>query len=83
VVLKEQLISLLNPLTDILHSLRTHQLPKRVMFAPFGDMRLKFSATQVLAIHPVVPLMKSNAVAINDPSSIDRTLKIFIPLMLI
>jgi hypothetical protein len=81
--LKKQLITLLNPLADILYSLRAHQLPKRVTFTQFGNMSLKFCTTQVLAIPTVVPSMESNAMVINDPSRVNRLLEVFIAFVLI
>jgi hypothetical protein len=83
VMLEEQMVRLLNSLTDILHCLRTHQLPEWVPFPELCDMSLKFGAVQVFTPHSVVPTMKSNAMVINHPSSIDSPLKVFIPLALI
>ncbi len=37
----------------------------------------------MLAPHPVIPLVESNAMVINYRSSIDCSLKVFIPLVLI
>jgi hypothetical protein len=83
VMLEKQLVRLLNPLTNILHCLRTDQLPEWIPFSELGDMSLKFGTVQVLAPYPVVPAMKGNAMVINHPSSIDSTFKVFIPLALI
>jgi hypothetical protein len=65
------LIGSLNALSDILHCLRTNLLPKRISFPQFGNMSLKFSATQVLSISTVVPTMQGNTVVVDTPSSVD------------
>ncbi|MCY7384637.1 MAG: hypothetical protein LH628_19045 [Microcoleus sp. CAN_BIN18] len=82
-MLKEQLVSLLNPLAYILHSLRTYRLPERITLSQFGDMSLKFGATQMLFEHPIVPFMQRNTVVIDHPSSVDLSLQVSISLVLI
>jgi hypothetical protein len=68
---KEQLVRLLNALTDILHSLRAYQLPERVTFPQLSNMFLKSRTVQVLSPHPVVPLMQGYRMVVDYPSSID------------
>jgi hypothetical protein len=82
-MLKEQLVSLLNPLADILHSLRAYRLPERITLSQFGDMSLKLGATQMLLEHPIVPFMQRNTVVVDHPSSVDLSLQVSIPLVLI
>jgi hypothetical protein len=69
-VLKKQLVRLLNALTDILHCLRTNLLPKRITFPQFGNMSLKFRTAQVLAPDAVVPLVKGNAMVIDNSTGV-------------
>lgn len=82
-MLKKQLVGDRDALTDILYRLRAYQLPECFTLSLFGDMALKFAAIQVLSPHPVVPLVKGNAMVINHPGSIDRPLKVFISTALI
>lgn len=82
-MLEKQLISLFNPLTDILHGLRADQLPKRVTFPPLSDVFLKLGTVQVLAPHSVVPFVQGNGVVPNYSSRIDLPLKASVPLVLI
>jgi hypothetical protein len=46
-------------------------------------MSLKLCTVQVLAPHAVVTFVKDNAVIVDNPSSIDRSLEISIPLVTI
>ena len=80
---EKQLICLLNSLADVLHSLRADQLPERVTLAAFGNVSLKFGATQVLVPHPVVAFVKGDAGVIDDSTGINSPLEISIPLVLI
>lgn len=85
-VLEEQLVSFLNALADLLHSLRANQLPERFTLPQFGNMSLKLGTTQVLAPHAVVPfmeIMESNAVVVDDSSSINRPLEMAVAFVLI
>ena len=82
-MLKEQLVSLLNPLADILYRLRAHRLPEGIMLSQFGNMSLKFGTTQMLFEHPIVPFMQRNTVVVDHPSSVDLSLQVSIPLVLI
>jgi hypothetical protein len=68
---EKQLIGFLDPLTDILHRLRTNRLPECFTLSQLGNMRLKFAAIQVLTPHPVVPFVERNAMVIDRPSSIN------------
>jgi hypothetical protein len=70
-MLEEELVGFINPLADILNSLRTYQLPKRVTLPQLGNMLLKSRTVQALSPHPVVPFVKCNRMVINYPSSID------------
>ena len=81
VMLEEQLICPFNPFTDILNSLRTYQLPKRISFPQSGNMTFKLIAVQVLTPHAVVPLVQGNCMIVNAASSVDDTLKVPIPLV--
>ena len=83
VMLEEQLVCLLNALTDILHSLGTDQLPERLTLPQLGNMRLKLGTTQVLAPPAVVPFMEGDAVVVDDSSSINRPLEMAVTLVLI
>jgi hypothetical protein len=82
VVLKEQLVGSLNPLTNILYCLRSYGLPECLTLSEFGDMTLKFRAVQVLPPHSVVPFVKCNAMVIDHPGSINTALEVSIPLVL-
>ncbi|MEG4633293.1 hypothetical protein QUB56_27560 [Microcoleus sp. AR_TQ3_B6] len=68
---EKQLVGFLDPLTDILHRLRTNRLPERFTLSQLGNMRLKFAVIQVLTPHPVVPFVERNAMVIDRPSSIN------------
>ncbi len=83
VVLEEQLVRLLNPLANVLYSLRTNRLPELITLANLGDMSLKFGAVQMLFEHPIVPFMQRNCVVIDHPSSIDLQLQVSISIVLI
>ena len=83
VMFEKQLVSLLNPLTNILHSLRSNLLPERNPLAFLSNVSLKFGAVQMLAPHPVVPFMEGDTAVIDNPSDIDHALEIPIPLVLI
>lgn len=86
VMLEEQLIRLLNALANILHRLRSDLLPEFVALPKFGNMSLKLGTTQVLAPHAVVPfmeIMESNAVVVDDSSSINRPLEMAVAFVLI
>jgi hypothetical protein len=82
-MLKEQLISFFNALTDILYRLRSDLLPKCFTLSQFGNVTLKLIAVQVLTPHPVVPFVKRNAMVINHPGSIDTAFEVFISTALI
>ena len=82
-VLKKQLISFLNALTNILHGLRSYGLPECFTLSQLRNMRLKLAAIQVFAPHPVVPFVKRNAMVIDHPGSVDTALEMSIPLALI
>jgi hypothetical protein len=77
------LVALLNPLANILHSLRTNSLPKRISLPDFGNMSLKLGAVKMLFEHPIVPLMQRNAVVVNYPGGVNLPLEASIPLVLI
>lgn len=82
-VLKEQLIGFLNPLANILHSLRAYLLPESHPLALLSDVSLKPRAVQVFAKHPVVPFVDSNATVPDYPRHINDALKVSVPMVLI
>jgi hypothetical protein len=70
-MLEKQLVSFFNALTDILHCLRSNQLPELFRFPQFGDMSLKFCSVQMLTPHPLVAFVEGNTVVIDRSSSVD------------
>jgi hypothetical protein len=46
-------------------------------------MSLKFGAIQMLFEHPIVALMESYTVVVDDPSNIDDALEMPIPLVVV
>ncbi|MBT9158959.1 MAG: hypothetical protein DDT26_00208 [Dehalococcoidia bacterium] len=83
VILKEALIGSLNPLADVLHSLRSYLQPIGITLTTFGNMSLKFCTVQVLAIHAVVALVKGDTVVPNHPSGVNLPLEVSVPLVLV
>jgi hypothetical protein len=80
-VFEEQLIGFIDPLANILHGLRTDKLPERISFPQLGNVLLQLRAVQMLSKHSVVTFMQSDAVVIDYPCRIDRTLQIPIALV--
>jgi hypothetical protein len=78
---KEQLIGFFDALTNILHGLRTYQLPKWIAFSQFGNVTLKLSTTQVFIPHSIVSFVESDSVIVDNSSSVDCLLEISIPLV--
>jgi hypothetical protein len=70
-------------LANIPYSLRAYLLPERFTIPQLGNMSLKFGAIEMLFEHPIVALMESYTVVVDDPSNIDDALEMPIPLVVV
>jgi hypothetical protein len=71
VVFEKQLVGFLDALTNILHSLRTYELPEEIALPQSCNVSLKFRTVQVLAPHPVIPFVEGNSVIVDNRSGIN------------
>jgi hypothetical protein len=82
-VLEEQLIGFLNPLANVLHSLRANLLPELDPLTFLSDMSLKLAAIQVFVPHSVIPFMERNHAVRDMSSDVNHALEIPISLVVV
>jgi len=79
-IAKEQLISFVDTLNNILNGLRTNKIPvsKTIKLFQLGDVLHQLKPIDSLAKQTVVPTMKSDTMVVDQPSNVNLLMQVFI-----